>query len=211
MWVGEGLERRSDGTNWVLGEVYRPCSLALRGGGDHAQRCFAHSLRLATETGMVPAACAVGTPPLCGVPLDVPPFTLGWGYMALAEATAVRAPLDVREATSDRTGNPRMLPVWGVAGEAAVRAVVCQTEYTWDCDWAIGVVGCESGGNPAAVGTEFYSGRWWAFIGWWQIAVPYDAWLRGKYRWLFDPKLNTVEAHIKYVADGRAPWPVCGR
>ncbi len=76
--------------------------------------------------------------------------------------------------------------------------VVCAPEFSWPCEWAVRTVMCESGGdvyayNPAG-----------PYVGWWQdLDGPYD------------PYLNTVEAHRKYVAWQRGlvalPWPYCGR
>ncbi len=98
-----------------------------------------------------------------------------------------------------------------------VRELVCSDEWTWDCGWALrtifgGAVGCPNGesfGSATAVGSGWYMGQQWWFYGLWQIAVPVPP--GNGYDWLFDPYLNTVEAHLKYLSGGKSHWPVCGR
>lgn len=78
------------------------------------------------------------------------------------------------------------------------KAVVCTDEFSWDCEWAIATLSCESSFNPNAVGVEgnlrFYGG--------------FQVW-NGP----VDPYLNAVEAHIQYVQWQRGekldPWPNC--
>lgn len=85
-----------------------------------------------------------------------------------------------------------------------VSEIVCSPEFTWDCDWALAVVNCESSGNNNAIGSEYYQGRIVYFYGWFQV-----------HNGPLDPYLNTVEAHIQYVqwqnGQRAKPWPNCPR
>ena len=107
---------------------------------------------------------------------------------------------------------------WRCGGEVCVeqwRSLICGAPYTWDCDWALRVIyggapGCpngESGGNPNAVGSEWYEGELWYFVGLWQIATRDPAMIPT----LQDPVTNTLEAHWKYLHGGASHWPVCGQ
>ena len=90
---------------------------------------------------------------------------------------------------------------------AALAATICAPEFTWDCGWAERTVACESSGDPNAVGSEWYQGELWYFVGLWQIATRDTAMIPT----LQDPVTNTLEAHWKYLHGGVAHWPVCGR
>ena len=114
--------------------------------------------------------------------------------------------LAVGEVELDASPNGNDLrPVWMSSDARGVQATICA--YSWPCDWAVAVIGCETGGTYDAYshGHEEYQGHYWHFLGWWQIAVPNHT---GN-NWLYDPVLNTVEAHIKYVSGGIGHWPNC--
>ena len=74
--------------------------------------------------------------------------------------------------------------------------LICAEEFSWSCEWALAIVWCESTNDPNAYNPDG------PFMGLWQVT-------NGSY----DPYLNTVEAHIKYVSWQRSevdnPWPYC--
>src|SRR3990167_660665 len=115
------------------------------------------------------------------------------------------------EAPQEAVDDPQTWePVWtpkfpAVSGTEQWRSLVCNAPFTWDCGWALATIDCESSGSPVADGHEWYQGHYWHFIGLWQIAVPEHE----GYEWLYDPYLNTVEAHLKYVSGGTGHWPNC--
>ena len=97
---------------------------------------------------------------------------------------------------------------------STVEAIVCAPGLPWPCAWALrtiygGAPGCpngESGGDPAALGSEWHQGDQWYFHGIWQIASRSpDPGL------LEDPVFNTQRAAEKYRSDGASHWPRCGR
>ena len=98
-------------------------------------------------------------------------------------------------------------------GSVATQAIICAPSLPWPCEWATATVECESEFNPRAVGSEWYDSdgdtilELWYFYGLWQIAsrTPPGEGMD----WLFDPYLNTIEAHIKYVDGGTGDWPNC--
>ena len=145
---------------------------------------------------------------------------LGWGLLALGQAETLGDRETVGLSQHDYATAPDRSIRTAARGEqrdwdeGVLSALLCQPQYSWPCDWAIGVVygnvACpwgESHGDPWAHGHGWYEGRLLHFIGLWQIAVETH---EGN-EWLYDPTLNTREANIKYVASGRAPWPVCGQ
>ncbi len=73
------------------------------------------------------------------------------------------------------------------------RALVCS--YNWDCDWALAVIACESGGNPNAYNPAG------PYVGLFQILDPSAS--------LFDPATNVAEAHWKYLTLGPGAWGAC--
>ena len=88
-----------------------------------------------------------------------------------------------------------------------LRALICGAAYAWDCGWALRTVMCESSGNPNAVGSEWYEGELWYFVGLWQIATQAPAMIPV----LQDPVRNTAEADGKYLHGGAGHWPLCGQ
>ena len=98
------------------------------------------------------------------------------------------------------------MPAVPSGGVEQWRELVCSAPFVWDCGWALRVIGCESGGNPNAVGTEWYEGQLWYFVGLWQIATLNEAMTPV----LKDPVRNTAEADYKYRHGGVGHWPVCG-
>ena len=72
-------------------------------------------------------------------------------------------------------------------------ALVCS--YGWDCDWALAVMACESGGNPNAYNPAG------PYVGLFQILDPSAS--------LFDPAINIAEAYWKYLTQGRGAWGAC--
>lgn len=86
--------------------------------------------------------------------------------------------------------------------QAHLRAIVCNGEWAWlrypnGCEWALGVIECESGGNRDAYNPAG------PYISIWQV-------LNGPH----DIYLNTVEANIQFVEWERgirktSPWPGC--
>ena len=91
--------------------------------------------------------------------------------------------------------------------DVELRSLICGAPYTWACAWALATIACESGGDPNAVGSEWYQGELWYFVGLWQIATRDPAMIPT----LQDPVTNTLEAHWKYTHGGASHWPVCGR
>ena len=117
-----------------------------------------------------------------------------------------------QEKTPERQldNSPPWEPIWTpelpvVSGAEQWRGLVCNAPFTWDCGWALATIECESSGSPLADGHEWYQGQYWHFVGLWQIAVP----IHEGNEWLYDPYLNTVEAHLKYVNGGTGHWPNC--
>ncbi len=73
------------------------------------------------------------------------------------------------------------------------RALVCS--YDWDCDWAMAVIVCESGGYPNAYNPAG------PYVGLFQILDPSAS--------LFDPATNIAEAYWKYRSQGPGAWWGC--
>lgn len=73
------------------------------------------------------------------------------------------------------------------------RDMVCS--YDWDCNWALAVIACESGGNPDAYNPQGY-------VGLFQIWEDYGANLR-------DPATNIAAAYSIYTSHGPSAWPNC--
>ena len=71
--------------------------------------------------------------------------------------------------------------------------LVCS--YGWDCNWALAVIQCESGGNSAAYNPAGY-------VGLFQIWEGHGANLR-------DPATNIAAAYSLYLSGGRGRWPNC--
>jgi uncharacterized protein YabE (DUF348 family) len=74
------------------------------------------------------------------------------------------------------------------------RDLVCS--YGWDCDWALAVIACESGGNPGAYNPAG------PFIGLFQIWAGHGSNLN-------DPATNIAAAYSLYLSGGRGHWPNC--
>ena len=73
------------------------------------------------------------------------------------------------------------------------RDLVCS--YDWDCDWALAVIQCESGGNADAYNSSGYVGL-------------FQIW-QGHGDNLTDPATNTAAAYSLYVSGGAGHWPNC--
>jgi len=71
--------------------------------------------------------------------------------------------------------------------------LVCS--YDWDCQWAMAVIMCESGGNANAYNPAGY-------VGLFQIWEGFGANLR-------DPATNVAAAYSLYQSGGRGHWPNC--
>jgi hypothetical protein len=74
------------------------------------------------------------------------------------------------------------------------RELVCS--YDWDCDWALAVIACESGGNPNAYNPQG------PYIGLFQIWGGHGSNLE-------DPTTNIAAAYSLYLSGGRGHWPNC--
>ncbi len=74
------------------------------------------------------------------------------------------------------------------------RQLVCS--YDWDCAWALAVINCESGGDPAAYNPAG------PYIGLFQVWGGFGGDLR-------DPAANIATAHSLYVSGGSGHWPHC--
>jgi uncharacterized protein YabE (DUF348 family) len=79
------------------------------------------------------------------------------------------------------------------AGTGDWQDLVCS--YDWDCQWAMAVIMCESGGNPNAYNAHGY-------VGLFQIWEGYGANLR-------DPATNIAAAYSLYRSGGPGNWPNC--
>jgi len=74
------------------------------------------------------------------------------------------------------------------------RQLVCT--YDWDCGWALAVINCESGGDPAAYNPAG------PYIGLFQVWGGFGGNLR-------DPAVNIATAYSLYVSGGPGHWPNC--
>ena len=79
------------------------------------------------------------------------------------------------------------------ASSSAWSDLVCS--YSWDCDWALAVIQCESAGNASAYNPTGY-------VGLFQIWEGHGAGLR-------DPATNIAAAYSLYLSGGRSRWPNC--
>ena len=79
------------------------------------------------------------------------------------------------------------------ASSSAWSDLVCS--YSWDCDWALAVIQCESAGNANAYNPTGY-------VGLFQIWEGHGAGLR-------DPATNIAAAYSLYLSGGRSRWPNC--
>lgn len=73
------------------------------------------------------------------------------------------------------------------------QTLVCS--YSWDCDWALAVINCESGGNPSAYNPSGYVGL-------------FQLW-EGHGANLTDPATNIAAAYSLYASGGAGHWPNC--
>ena len=71
--------------------------------------------------------------------------------------------------------------------------LVCS--YGWDCNWALAVIQCESGGNPNAYNPAGYVGL-------------FQVW-EGHSSNLQDPATNIAAAWSLYLSGGGSHWPNC--
>ena len=74
------------------------------------------------------------------------------------------------------------------------RELVCS--YDWDCDWALAVIACESGGNPNAYNPQG------PYVGLFQIWGGHGSNLEA-------PTTNIAAAYSLYLSGGRGHWPNC--
>ena len=136
--------------------------------------------------------------------LDVAPrsYLTTAGWLALGEEVAGDAPLHELR---------RLLRPTVVSEAQDWRWLLCREGRPWSCSWALSTVECESGGDPAALGHEWYDSdgdgieeEWW-FHSLWQIAS------RSRNPGLLaDPEYNTARAESKFRSGGAAHWPNCG-
>jgi uncharacterized protein YabE (DUF348 family) len=97
-------------------------------------------------------------------------------YYSTAPAAPVAAPPPVVSASSSSWSD-----------------LVCA--YNWDCNWALAVIQCESGGNPNAYNPAGYVGL-------------FQIW-EGNGPNLRDPATNIAAAYSLYASGGRGHWPNC--
>ena len=108
-------------------------------------------------------------------------------YSTAAEPTPIPPP-PVAQPQPDQ-------PITVITGGAEQwRSLVCA--YGWDCEWALAVIQCESGGNPNA----YNPGG--PYIGLFQI------W-GGHGPNLYDPAVNIAAAYSLYLSGGAGHWPYC--
>ena len=98
-------------------------------------------------------------------------------------------PIDTVVYYSTAPAPPRVV----ISSGGAWSDLVCS--YGWDCNWALAVIQCESGGNSAAYNPAGY-------VGLFQIWEGHGANLR-------DPATNIAAAYSLYLSGGRSHWPNC--
>ncbi len=88
---------------------------------------------------------------------------------------------------------PRPVPPVSAAYVGDWSDMVCS--YSWDCEWALAVIQCESGGNANAYNAAGY-------VGLFQIWEGHGANLT-------DPATNIAAAYSLYISGGAGNWPNC--
>ncbi len=144
--------------------------------------------------------------PQVDAPLARPPQADKLGFAEMVYLVAVQESVteQARMAESQVATRGAAIQRADIGDLLALEGVICAPQYSWDCGWAVATVMCESNGSPNAHGHEWYQDQLLHFFGWWQVVAPHEN------DWLFDPVLNTIEAHIKFMERGAAPWPYCG-
>jgi len=84
----------------------------------------------------------------------------------------------------------------GILEDSEARVTICA--YPWPCEWTLGVMQCESGGDwytwDAATGVTYYG----AFQIW--IGHGFD---------LSTPAKQVAAAYALYLSEGPGAWPSC--
>ena len=114
---------------------------------------------------------------------------------------ATPPPTPVAELPSVQARNPGQV---SAQLSVDVRAVVCADWTPWTCAWALAVVACESGGDPASDSN-------WPYVGLWQIdSVLHAALAESLAADLYTPEGNTVVAAALFGGRGAAHWGCSG-
>jgi len=89
--------------------------------------------------------------------------------------------------------------------EELAKSIVCSESYAWNCNYAMAVVKCETGGTywPWVVNNAG------PYIGWWQV---WDLHVTDPEN-LVDPAYNTDVAYRLWKSERTfsGHWPFCGR
>lgn len=113
-------------------------------------------------------------------------LALIWWLAALIPGEAYEEPVPpTATATAVATATPE---------PASLQAIICAPQYAWDCETALAIVECESGGDPSATGKL-------GEAGWWQIHPVHGLGEAG-----YDPVASTTYAHQLWLDAGFTPW-----
>jgi hypothetical protein len=106
---------------------------------------------------------------------------------------------DDEEAAGDGApaGDDDSLGTDGSVSDEIVSIICDPAAYSWNCDWAIATILCESGADPFSISPSGI------YFGLWQIDYHFPGW--------DDPRINSNAAWGKYQNNGTNPWPVCGQ
>ena len=86
-----------------------------------------------------------------------------------------------------------------------VQELVCAPQWSWDCGWAIAVVGCESSWNPVAVNGS-YLGLFQIWLGHLRPGGILEGMMEIE---LLAAEGNIRAAHAVYKVLGPGAWPGC--
>ena len=140
-------------------------------------------------------ALAVATPAVirAGGPLTHASDSFTRGFADLGPTATPAATVEASPTAAGRY-LPAVDKLAVVLGDRATRIRICA--YPWPCEWALGVVACESSGNPNA-----YSSAG-PYLGLFQIWQGYG----GN---LYDIETNIATAARLYSTGGAGHWPNC--
>ncbi len=111
--------------------------------------------------------------------------------------------------SEERVPKLRPSPVATDVAPADLRAIVCSKEWDWSCEWAIGVVACESGWRPGVVNPAGpYLGLFQIWIGHLRPGGILEGMTEIE---LLAAEGNIRAAHSIYKVQGPGAWPRCGR